>query len=97
MTIQTRAFIAGLLTLVVTSGVSSMQQARVRQASGPFVAPLAHTSEAFMEPVPDATHHMFVPSRARGAGLVASGQMQHLMDSMRALIPFAPATVSREE
>ena len=30
----------------------------------------------------DAGHHMTTPSRAQGAGLVASGQMEHLMESM---------------
>jgi len=30
----------------------------------------------------DADHHMTTPSRAQGAGLVASGQMAHLMESM---------------
>ena len=29
-----------------------------------------------------AGHHMTTPSRAQGAGLVASGQMEHLMESM---------------
>jgi len=31
---------------------------------------------------PLAEHHMTTPSRAQGAGLVARGQMQHLMESM---------------
>ena len=30
----------------------------------------------------NAGHHMTTPSRAQGAGLVASGQMEHLMESM---------------
>jgi hypothetical protein len=33
-------------------------------------------------PLSDAGHHMTTPSRAQGAGLVASGQMEHLMESM---------------
>jgi hypothetical protein len=35
-----------------------------------------------MGPKAATDHHMTTPSRAQGAGLVASGQMKHLMDSM---------------
>ncbi|MEZ5318370.1 MAG: hypothetical protein R2752_13300 [Vicinamibacterales bacterium] len=35
-----------------------------------------------VEPGSTTDHHMTTPSRAQGAGLVASGQMKHLMDSM---------------
>lgn len=35
-------------------------------------------------------HHMTTPSRAQGAGLVASGQMKHLMDSMASVMGGQP-------
>jgi hypothetical protein len=44
---------------------------------------IARTTGADVKAGSDAPHHMTVPSRAQGAGLVARGQMQHLIESMR--------------
>jgi len=40
------------------------------------------TGATATEPGAEPGHHMTTPSRAQGAGLVARGQMQHLMESM---------------